>query len=268
RFPTLKRVISAGAPVPARVLRRWTGLIDAPAQIFTPYGATECLPVAILGSDTILGRTAAASDQGAGICVGPPVTGLDLRIIAIDDGAITDWEVARELPVGGIGEVCVRAAQATRSYFQRDDQTALAKIACDDGGFYHRMGDLGYRDADGHLWFCGRKSHRVRTTAGELYTIPVEGPCNTVDGVFRSALVGIGAPGAQRPVICIECDAERPRSEHPRIRDAVTSRVRELQLCTPVERVLIHPGFPVDIRHNAKIDRPALARWAGRMLGV
>jgi olefin beta-lactone synthetase len=121
------------------------------------------------------------------------------------------------------------------------------------------MGDLGWLDADGRLWYCGRKSERVQTAAGTLYTECVEGPVNAVDGVFRSALVGVGEPGEQEPMIVIEPEKSADRA-------AVELRVREVldsrEETAVIKRILFHKSFPVDIRHNAKIRRPQLAEWA------
>ena len=72
-LPSLRRVISAGAPVPPATLRRFASMLDDEARIHTPYGATEALPVASIDHREILGETAAASATGAGTCVGRKV---------------------------------------------------------------------------------------------------------------------------------------------------------------------------------------------------
>ena len=124
------------------------------------------------------------------------------------------------------------------------------------------MGDLGWQDSKGRIWFCGRKSHRVVTSGGTLYTIPCEAIFNTNEQVLRSALVGIGGPPDQKPVICIERDPAHKSSD----RKALTRELLELaasnELTRPIETVLFHSSFPVDIRHNAKIFREKLADWA------
>jgi acyl-CoA synthetase (AMP-forming)/AMP-acid ligase II len=165
-LPSLQRVISAGAPVPATVLERFTTMLANGAQIFTPYGATEALPVCSIGSAEILGETRALTEQGQGICVGRPVAGIELEIITISDEPIIRWDDSLRLPASAIGEIAVKGAQVTSSYHNRPSSTALAKISDPRGGFYHRMGDLGYRDERGRIWFCGRKSHRVCTASG------------------------------------------------------------------------------------------------------
>lgn len=262
-LPSLRRVISAGAPVPAVVLERFSRLLDASAEIFTPYGATESLPVASIGSKEILGDTRARTDQGYGVCVGRPVDGLRLEIIRISDQPIPTWSDGLRLAVGEVGEIVVQGPQVTASYFNRAESTALAKIADpQSGGFFHRMGDLGYRDPQGRIWFCGRKSHRVITAAGTLFTIPCEAVFNTHPQVFRSALVGLGPAGAQTPVLCVELEAAAKAADQQRLRQELLDIGAKFPHTQGIKTLLFHPAFPVDIRHNAKIFREKLAVWA------
>jgi acyl-CoA synthetase (AMP-forming)/AMP-acid ligase II len=269
-LPTVRRVTSAGAPVPADVVARMRALLPADAQLWTPYGATECLPVAVIEGrelTTLRERT----EQGAGTCVGRPVPPNEVRIIGIDDGAIAHWTDALPVKPGQVGEITVAGPTATDSYFNRDAATALAKIRepLPDGGerIVHRMGDLGWIDADGRLWFCGRKSQRVVMDAiTTLCTEQVEPVFDTHPDVRRTALVGVGAPGAQRPVLCVELRKGIARGEHARIADELRHLGEGFVHTAKVETFLFHPGFPVDIRHNAKIGREKLAAWAALQL--
>lgn len=268
-LPTLKRVTSAGAPVPFAVIERMQAMLPEDAQIWTPYGATECLPVAVI-EGRALAETRAATEAGAGTCVGRPVAANTVRIIAITDEAIENWHDAHELPIGRIGEITVAGPTATDTYFQRDAATRIAKIRepLPDGSerVVHRMGDLGWFDEAGQLWFCGRKSQRVETPGGPLYTEQVEPVFNTHPDVRRSALVGVGTPGAQTPVLCVELKPGVPR-ERPTIEAELLNLGGRYAHTRSIQRLLFHSGFPVDIRHNAKIGREALARWATDILG-
>lgn len=266
QLPTLKRVISAGAPVPAAVLERFSQLLPPATEIFTPYGATEALPVCSVGSGTILKETAAATEQGQGVCVGRPVEGLRLEIIAISDAPIAQWDDNLKVAAGQIGEIVVQGAQVTRSYYNRPDSTQLAKIENPAGGFFHRMGDLGYRDQQGRIWFCGRKSQRVVCARETLFTIPCEALFNRHRLIRRSALVGIQIAGEQQPVICVELEKGVKRSQHSELIDDLERIAQASPLTRSIRRFLIHPEFPVDIRHNAKIFREKLARWAQQEL--
>ena len=250
--------------MPAKELQRFSALLAPGVQVFTPYGATECLPVSSIGSDEILGETRGQTDLGRGVCVGRPVPGLIVKIIRISDAPIPAWDETLEVQSGEIGEIAVKGAHVTRTYFNRDAATALAKITDrPGGGIYHRMGDVGYLDALGRIWFCGRKSHRVVTRQGTLFTIPCEAIFNTHPSVFRSALVGVEHGSETEPVICVELEPEARATLK-----LLMAELRDLAARHPhtraIQRFLAHPGFPVDIRHNAKIFREKLALWASR----
>ena len=205
RLPTLKRVISAGVPVSPKTMDQLVPLLDRTAQIYTPYGATEALPVASIGSGQVLRETRHATDKGMGVCVGRPVAGIDARIIQIRDDPIPSWSDDLQMPDGEIGEIIVAGPVVTKTYYNRSRATSLAKIADPDRQtFFHRMGDLGYRDSQGRLWFCGRKSHRVILAEETLFTIPCESIFNAHAEVARSALVGVRRHGWVVPVICVE----------------------------------------------------------------
>lgn len=260
-LPTLQRVLSAGAPVRTDVLARLTKMLPAGAEIFTPFGATESLPVASIGSREALGDTAAGTAEGKGVCVGRPVDGALVRIIRVSDEAIPTWSEALLVAPGEIGEITVRGDMVTREYYARPEQTRLAKI--DDGGrVVHRMGDVGWVDERGRLWMCGRKGQRVVTAAGTLFTVPVEEVFNTHPAVLRTALVGVGGKGAQTPVLVVEREKSATIGD-----DALRAELLALgarrPLTAPVTKILFYPeAFPVDVRHNAKIERESLARWA------
>jgi len=269
-LPGLRRVTSAGAPVPADVVATMRTLLPEEAQFWTPYGATECLPVAVIEGRE-LQSTREATEHGAGTCVGRPVPPNDVRIIAITDEAIPEWGDVQVLGPEAIGEITVAGPTATDEYFNRPQATALAKIreTLPDGStrIVHRMGDLGRFDAEGRLWFCGRKSHRVRTAEGGLYTEQVEPVFNTHPDVARTALVGVGEPGSQRPVLCVEMRAGLTRDQHARVLGELRRQGMGFVHTARVHDFLVHPGFPVDIRHNAKIGREQLAAWAARQPG-
>ena len=262
-LPSLKRVLTAGAPVRPDILERFSTALAPGVQIHTPYGATESLPIATIGSDTILSVTRHATAQGQGNCVGTPVPGMDVRIIRIDDAPIPTWSDELLLPSGQIGEIVVKGPVVSRSYYNRPTSTALHKIQAGDS-FYHRMGDVGYFDDQGRLWFCGRKSHRVLTAQGTLFTICCEGVFNVHPLVKRTALVGVGALGQARPVLCVELKASGADQQHvAKELEALGSKHSHTQ---QIKTFLFHPSFPVDIRHNAKIFREKLAVWAARQV--
>ena len=264
-IPHLRRVLSAGAPVPLAVLERMTVALERPdADIFTPYGATEALPISSIAASQVLEETAQASREGAGTCVGTLFPGVAVKIVTQTAGPIAALQDVQELPTGAIGEILVRGPAVTRSYFNRPTETALAKVP-DGDSFWHRMGDVGYLDDAGRLWFCGRAAHVVTTAAGPLYSVCCEGVINANEAVYRAALVGIGPPGEQLPVMCVEPEpGQFPFG--PKRQAAMAATLKALAAAHPVtasiDTFLFHMAFPVDIRHNIKINREKLARWA------
>jgi acyl-CoA synthetase (AMP-forming)/AMP-acid ligase II len=257
--------------VPAAVVAKMRELLAEDATLWTPYGATECLPVAVIEGRE-LQSTRDETEHGAGTCVGRPVPPNDVRVIAISDEALPAWRDDLLVKPGQIGEITVAGPSATDEYFRRPEATALAKIrerrADGSERIIHRMGDLGYFDSQGRLWFCGRKSHRVLTELGGLFTEQVEPVFNVHPDVRRTALVGVGDKGHQRPVLCIELRAGVKKDQHARVIAEVHTLGLGFVHTARIETFLIHPRFPVDIRHNAKIGREMLAAWAARKLGV
>jgi acyl-coenzyme A synthetase/AMP-(fatty) acid ligase len=259
-LPSLKRVVSAGAPVSLSNIKCFSSMLTEEAEIHTPYGATEAVPVISIGSREIFSETGKLSELGHGICVGTPLNGIDVKIIGISDDPVQKWSDDIILPDGEAGEITVKGDLVTREYFENPEADALSKIK-DGDGIRHRMGDLGRKDEKGRIWFLGRKSHRVTTQNGTLFTIPCEAVFNNHPEVFRSALVGIGEKPYQIPVICIE--PERKISiDKVRLEKELLAIAGKHELTKDIKTILFHKSFPVDIRHNSKIFREKLTVWA------
>jgi len=289
KLPSLRRIISAGAAVPPDVLKRFAALLDDSARIHTPYGATEALPVASIDHREILNDTAPRTADGEGTCVGRPLPDATVRVIRITDDPIPAWDESLVLPQGQIGEFVVKGPMVTRAYLSSGEEHApgatasnsglnqsshsdsstranqLAKIP-DGGDLWHRMGDVGWIDERGRLWFCGRKSHRVETAEGILFTEPVEAIFNQHPAVFRSALVGIGKRPHQRPVVCFELEESHRDTDRPKLIRELNELAARHDSTRTIRTFLINTRFPVDIRHNSKIFREKLAVWAAERL--
>ena len=265
KLPSLKRVISAGAPALPSILECFSTMLNRETEIFPGYGATEAMPVAAIGSHTVLSTTRQLSEKGFGICVGHIIEGVKSRIIAISDDPIPEWSDDLRLPDGEIGEIVVQGNLVTKSYFQRPKDDGLGKIK-HGGMFWHRMGDLGWVDKEKRLWFCGRKSHRVTTEKETLFTIPCEAIFNNHPDVFRSALVGIGKTGQQKPVICIEMEKAGVKTNREKVLEELSTLAKGNVMTARIETFLFHKSFPVDIRHNSKIFREKLALWAKKKI--
>jgi acyl-CoA synthetase (AMP-forming)/AMP-acid ligase II len=290
QLKSIRRVFSAGAAVPISMLERLQRVVvltptcpspecptaaATPADINTPYGATEALPVCTIPAREVIEHTAERTRTGAGTCVGRPFPGVRVKIIEITDSPIHTLSTVRELPMGQIGEIIVQGPSVTRHYLRRPDADAMAKISepaerADPDApvpFWHRMGDVGYLDDQERLWYCGRKSHIVSTSKGHLYTEPCEAIVNEHPRVFRSALVGIGRRGDQTPVIIVEpVQGQFPRRSGDR--QKFSSELQKLATDNPltldIQTVLFHQSLPVDVRHNSKINRERLAAWAAK----
>ncbi len=268
KLKTLRKVLMAGAPVPGDLLQRVQAILPDDAQIFTPYGATESLPIVSIEGKEVLAETWSESQIGKGVCVGRPLPDTDVRVIAIEDRPIPSYDTSLELAPDEIGEIIVRGNVVTRAYENNIRETEMAKIYDkEQGSLWHRMGDTGYLDAKGRLWFCGRKAHRVITSKGTLFTIPCEAIVNEHPCVYRSALVGVPEGGGAfcKPVLILEPVKEYTGTDSKLIKEA-SELASTSSVTAEITTFLVHKGFPVDIRHNAKIFREKLALWAGKQL--
>lgn len=261
-LPTLGRAVTAGAAVPIDLHRRLRPLLHPEGRLYTPYGATEAMPITTTDTDE-LADTWERTRRGYGTCVGKPLPGAEVRIIRVTDEPIPIWTDELCVAEGALGEIVVGGGVVSPTYPDRPDETARAKIRR-DGGVLHRMGDLGRKDAEGRLWFCGRTAHRIETRQGMLPADAVENVLNEHPAVFRTAVVGVGAVGAQTPVACIEM--EEGQTFSPRLEAELVALTDGTCFEGAVTRFLPHRGFPVDARHNSKIRRDELAAWATSVL--
>lgn len=263
RIPSLRKVFSCGAPVPAAVSLQTLACIHPAAAMHTPYGATESLPVATIAAAEVLSETAVATDCGAGVCVGRKFDSIEWRVIRITDDPLPNLDAVETLPVGEVGELMVRGPQVTPGYVTGGDHhNALTQVA-DGDSHWHRLGDVGYLDDRGRFWYCGRKAHRVVTTEGTFYSICCEAILETHPEVTRAAVVGVGERPAQKLVAIIE-PKPGASADLPGLKAELLALAARSQATRTIAHVLFHPSLPVDVRHNAKINREALAAWASR----
>ena len=244
----VRLVMSAGAPVPIETLRQMTRLCPQ-AEMHTPYGMTEVLPVADLSLEQ-----REAVGEGAGVCVGKPVNNCHVKIVAVDGGVA-------ELPRGETGEVVVSAPWMSLGYNRLWLTQQKARFAS-DGFTWHRTGDVGHLDSDGNLWIEGRVVHMIHTAQGSITPVPLETVCETISGVERAAAVGIGEPGIQQIVIVLETDQKNENVASA----PLTAQVRQTLGQVDVVAVWETKKLPVDIRHNSKIDRTALGQRMQKVL--
>ncbi|MEV0246685.1 fatty acid CoA ligase family protein [Nocardia sp. NPDC050712] len=264
---TLGSIFSGGAPVPDWCVAGLRAVLRADAQVFAGYGSTEALPMSTIESRELLDGLVERAHRGDGTCIGRPSDRVQARLIGITDDPIPAWADTESVAGGlvqarGIGELVVSGPNVSTHYYWPEHANAAGKIA-DGAVTWHRTGDLAWIDEQGRIWFCGRKSQRVRTADGPMFTVQVEQIFNPLPGVARTALVGVGKPGEQKPVLCVELEAG---ADQGAVIGALLTRATEFDLTAPIEHFLVHPGFPVDIRHNAKIGREQLAIWAAKQV--
>lgn len=250
-------LLSAGAPVPSETLHAVAELAPE-ASLHTPYGMTEVLPVASIDLAGI-DAAEAGEDPVGGVCVGRAVAGGEIRIAPLHFDALADTIEA--VDSGGTGEILVRAPWVSDGYLGRWQTERLAR----PGDGWHRTGDVGHLDGEGRLWVEGRIVHVIDTVDGAVTSVPLE---RAVERALvpvskatagRVAAVGVGPPGCQQIVVVLEGPGDD-------LADAGTSAAVRAAVSVPVAAVLTMSGLPVDIRHNAKIDRVAVAGRASALL--
>jgi acyl-CoA synthetase (AMP-forming)/AMP-acid ligase II/pimeloyl-ACP methyl ester carboxylesterase len=235
-------LLSAGAPVRASLLSA-TKAVFPNAISHTPYGMTEVLPVASISLPELID-----AGQGDGVCVGAPVTGVEVRIEPLDEARPSD-----------IGEILARAAHQRLGY---DRLWHTTHLASQPAGF-HRTGDVGSIDAEGRLWVKGRVQHLIWTNAGPVGPVGLEKLVEDLDTIRSAAVVGVGPKGNQQVVVVVELD--NPGRKAALADMGLIDQVRAIS-DRDVVAVFEIPELPVDRRHNSKIDRTAVAAWADKAL--
>jgi olefin beta-lactone synthetase len=198
---------------------------------------------------------------GPGVCVGHPVEGCDVMIAPLD---LDPAEPLSGLPTTCTGEVLVRSAWMSAGYDRLWRTERAARPRDHEGSVWHRSGDVGHLDEVGRLWIEGRSVHVIRTLDGPVTPVPievaVEEALGAADGPGRVAAVGVGPAGIQQVVVVIEGASDGLAD------DELASLVRAAVPSHEVAAVCVIATLPVDIRHNAKIDRAEVAEWADRLL--
>ncbi|MEO6569922.1 MAG: alpha/beta fold hydrolase, partial [Ilumatobacteraceae bacterium] len=211
-FGRVRTLMSAGAPVRPGLLREAAALFPN-ATAHTPYGMTECLPVASIELAEIH-----IAGTGDGVCVGQPVDGVEVRIRPLDPSGSATGDLTSE--PGVVGEIVVRAPHARAGY----DRLWRTEFAASSDRGRHATGDVGHIDAEGRLWVGGRLGHVISTADGPVTPVRFEQAVETLAGVGAAAVVGVGPRGAQQMVVVVRA-ADVGRT--PRAADAaLTDRVR------------------------------------------
>ncbi|RDV08583.1 alpha/beta fold hydrolase [Arthrobacter sp. RT-1] len=264
-------LLSAGAPVPEPLLAEVQRLLPA-ASLHTPYGMTEALPVTDISleqiqaadADAAAGTATSASavaGAGNGVCVGWPVHGARVAVVPLAaDGTASGSQPVTE--PGVTGEILVSAPHVKEAY----DRLWLTQQESNSLPGWHRTGDVGHFDAAGRLWVEGRLAHVVTSPGGVVTPVGAEQAIERLDGVRLAAIAGVGPAGTQAVVAVVETVPPARKAGPAGTQLAGDVRRAALESGVEVSAVLAVPAQPTDIRHNAKIDRTRLSRWASRVL--
>jgi len=261
---SVKSLVMFGAPIPIRLHQKFQSILTS-GTTYTPYGATECLPISNFSGSEILKSTKDLTINGRGICVGRISPHLEIKIIKQQNNQILSFDQIEEMMPLAPGEIIVAGGTVTHKYFQMENETRLAKIHDPKNNkLWHRMGDVGYLDDDGRLWFLGRAHHVVQTKFETYYPIAVEAIFNQHPEVYRSALIPIknNANEVTEAAIVIE----RKDREYLRGQDKSFFESELIKIATKyphtknIKQIFYSLEFPVDVRYNIKIDRQKLAR--------
>lgn len=261
KLDSVEQVVMFGAPVRAEIHQMFKEVLTN-GDTYTPYGATECLPVALISGSEVLKFHLPNMLKGFGTCLGKAVPGVTLKIIKTSDIPEVEFN---EISAGQVGEIAVSGLQVTPGYFEMPSETAKAKIV-KDGVLWHRMGDLGWLDDDGNLWFLGRKVHRVDTGPHTYFSIQMEAIFNQHPKVKRSALVKLIDGANVVPGLVIErTDGVKKLDET--FHKELLAMKESTEFTNAIRHFFVYKNFPVDVRHNIKIDRVKLSNWAQSKLG-
>lgn len=274
----IRLVLSAGAPVPPSLMRQVTALVPN-AEVHSPYGMTEGLLLTDIDADTVQELVDAPD---AGVCVGTPIETVEVAIAPLlPDGSAEEVLLDAAAGWGVLGEVVVSAPHLKERYdalWYTDQQSKRDSLFGGGGRIWHRTNDVGHFDAAGRLWIEGRLQHVISTPDGPVAPVGPEAAVDALGPVDRCAVVGVGPAGTQAVVVCVEAavPSTRPEPRPGHRRDGrpepglaparLTEQVRRAVAPLDVAAVLVTETIPTDIRHNSKIDRARMARWAEDIL--
>jgi acyl-CoA synthetase (AMP-forming)/AMP-acid ligase II len=257
QLPSIKQVVMFGAPVRSEIHEMYKKIL-VNGDTYTPYGATESLPISLISGSQILSGKADQTKTGAGTCIGKAVPGIEIKIISASDIPETGLQI---MGTGEIGEIIVSGLQVTPGYFEMPEENLKSKIV-ENGKLWHRVGDIGYLDHENNLWFLGRKTHRVKVDDSTThYSIRVEAIFNQHPAIKRTALIQIMKNDRVTPALAIErLDGDTQITAAFKLElEALAQSSAHTRM---IQDFFLHPSFPVDVRHNIKIDRTKLSRWA------
>ncbi len=256
QLPSVKSLVMFGAPVSLELHKKFQRILPN-GTTYTPYGATECLPVAVTSGEIILNGPHNLMKKGKGTFLGTPAPGVRIEIVPIKESPIPYIKECDFLKPGQMGEIVVQSQTVTPEYVDLKKETEQAKMKDHLGNTWHRMGDIGYLDTTGQLWFGGRKSHYIKWRGKVLSSVQCEAIFNQHPFVKRTALITYRQGKQSFPAIVIERkDGAKPRgTQRKNFEEELLNMACTTEHTKEIKNFFYHPNFPVDVRHNIKIDR-------------
>ncbi|HEX7261120.1 MAG TPA: AMP-binding protein [Luteolibacter sp.] len=253
-MPQFEKIYTGGAPVFPDLLRRLRQALPA-AHIHSVFGSTEAEPIAHFPADAANGETDSLTRLGAGLCSGVPVPEIDLRIISdhwgTPLGPFTETDFfALTVENGQAGEIVVSGDHVLRGYLGGlgDEET---KIHVEDR-IWHRTGDAGWLDSAGRVWLLGRCAEKL-TTYPAAQGLPRDAP--RYPFAIECALREI-FPNIRMAAIHWEDHRTLIVGKKGGADEAATIDAKAKEF--GIGHVIYLESLPLDRRHNAKIDYPAL----------
>ena len=249
-MPDMRCISTGGGPVGPSLPQRLRTI--APNSIVrTVYGSTEAEPIASIDGHRISVADRLKTREGGGLLVGEPVPGCRVRVMHNDSGQVPGPYTAESfreqcLPAGSVGEIVVSGEHVLPGYADpsRDRETKIHVQST----VWHRTGDAGYFDASGRLWLVGRCAAALQDYRGAVYPFQVEYAVTAVRGVRRAALM----QQDRDRVLVLETTGREFRNHCARAAKCVAE--------FEIDRIVTVQRIPLDRRHAAKVDYPALAR--------
>lgn len=256
KLPSVKALAMFGAPVSPKLLEKLEDNLPN-GNTYTPYGATEALPLCLIDGKTVLKQTQFKTHKGKGTCVGLVVPEVEIKVIQITDDVIKSYDELSIKKPFEIGEIIVSGPIVTSQYYKMPKATELSKIF-EGEKIWHRMGDLGYFDEEGRLWFCGRKAHRIEIGDRIDCSVNCEAIFNQHRMIKRAALVKDREGSA---IVVERIDGKIPKGkEREQLRADLLKLASSNELTSHIKKIYFSKNFPVDVRHNIKIDRHKLSQ--------
>jgi long-chain acyl-CoA synthetase len=165
-FSRLRVCIGGGMAVQPAVAKEWKQKTGS--TILQGYGLTETSPVAIC----------CTVDSDFTGTIGLPVPSTDVNIVGDDGNA---------LPLGEIGEICIKGPQVMEGYWQRPSETAEVMLP----GGWLRTGDVGRMDEDGYIYIEDRKKDMILVSGFNVYPNEIENVVVEMDGILEAAAIGV-----------------------------------------------------------------------------